>query len=325
MLIDADVLDEFSKKAETPAKATTTATPSATGPGRPAEPALQNDEIFAKSLESGMQDLFGQLDANPEMQAEFEKMMQELIAAGSTPSEEHAAKHVEQAAAAVPELSASKDGKDSFQDTIRKTMERMQASGKQASEAATASNSEDDYLAEMMKALAAGGMGGEEDFNKMLMGMMSQLTNKEILYEPMKELHDKFPDWLQKNEKTTSAEDLTRFKEQQKLVGEIVGRFERKGYNDDNAEDREYIVDRMQKVRGRTSVDRALTRSDAIARLASTRPGGRYDSSTRSTERFRDWMSDAIAMLRIYRDTQCTAAMPIHVRERLIHTIMMCP
>jgi len=33
----------------------------------------------------------------------------------------------------------------------------------------------------------------------MLLGMMEQLTNKDILYEPMKELDDKFPDWMEKN------------------------------------------------------------------------------------------------------------------------------
>jgi len=31
-------------------------------------------------------------------------------------------------------------------------------------------------------------------------------------------------------------------------VKEIVGRFERKGYSDENEDDREYIVERMQKM-----------------------------------------------------------------------------
>ena len=42
---------------------------------------------------------------------------------------------------------------------------------------------------------------------------------------------------------------LARFEEQHSLVKEIVGRFERKGYSDENEDDREYIVERMQKVR----------------------------------------------------------------------------
>ena len=82
----------------------------------------------------------------------------------------------------------------------------------------------------------------------MLLSMMSQLTNKEILYEPMKELHEKFPAWMESHASTEKAEDLARYKDQQRLVGEIVARFERSGYSDENEGDREYIVERMQKV-----------------------------------------------------------------------------
>jgi len=39
-----------------------------------------------------------------------------------------------------------------------------------------------------------------------------------------------------------------RYEEQHTLVTEIIGRFERKGYSDSNASDREYIVERMQKM-----------------------------------------------------------------------------
>ncbi|KAK3626572.1 Peroxisome chaperone and import receptor [Elasticomyces elasticus] len=150
---------------------------------------------------------------------------------------------------------------DAFSSTIRKTMARMQASDSTASASATTtssepSNSEEDMLAQMMRELqsssgGAGGEGGEEgDFNTMLMNMMTQLTNKEILYEPMKELHDKFPAWMErhKNDGSVGKEDMARYVEQQVLVGEIVGRFERKGYTDENEGDREFIVERMQKM-----------------------------------------------------------------------------
>jgi peroxin-19 len=130
-------------------------------------------------------------------------------------------------------------------------MERMQASGASADAAAASdgpSSAEEDMMAQLMKELQAGGGGGEEDFNKMLMGMMSQLTNKEILYEPMKELYDKFPAWLEENRAKTGKEDLGRYEEQHAMVKQIVERFEKKGYSDDNEDDREYIVERMQRV-----------------------------------------------------------------------------
>ncbi|KAI7551432.1 hypothetical protein KC331_g2555, partial [Hortaea werneckii] len=152
-------------------------------------------------------------------------------------------------------------GGGDFNDTIRRSMERMQASGDAATAASTSGaagggGSEEDLLAQMMKELqSGGGAGGEEDFNKMLMSMMSQLTNKEILYEPMKELDDKFPEWLRRHEDAADVEkgEMERYKEQRRLVREIVARFERKEYRDENEEDREYIVDRMQKMQAQGS------------------------------------------------------------------------
>jgi peroxin-19 len=214
-----------------------------------------------------MADLMGELDSNPEMQKEFERMMAELVQAGQAPTDAEAIEHIGKATEAVhlsdnaaagtsAGASTSKKGsaggqQESFQDTVRKTMERMQASGASADAAAASdgpSSAEEDMMAQLMKELQAGGGGGEEDFNKMLMGMMSQLTNKEILYEPMKELYDKFPVWLEENRATTGKEDLGRYEEQHAMVKQIVERFEKKGYSDDNEDDREYIVERMQRV-----------------------------------------------------------------------------
>lgn len=259
-----DVLDEFQQQPKAAASSSTA--PASSDLGRPTEskdaaapPAgSKEDDALAAQLQSGMQNLMSELDSNPEMQAEFEKMMQELIAASGGTNQE-AGEHLKAAAAAAPKApeeskpkstsaaAAGKKGGDDFNETIRKTMERMQASDTKASTSSSANaGSEDELLAQMMKELS--GEGGDGDFNTMLMNMMAHLTNKEILYDPMKELHDKFPDWMAKNKETCGKEDLARYEEQQKLVGEIVGRFEKPGYSDDNEEDREYIVERMQKV-----------------------------------------------------------------------------
>jgi peroxin-19 len=108
----------------------------------------------------------------------------------------------------------------------------------------------DDILAEMFKQMQGSALegGSEEDISKMLLGMMEQLTNKDILYEPMKELNEKFPGWIEKNKDNVSKEDLERYRGQQALVEEIVAKFEDKSYADSNVTHREYIVERMQKV-----------------------------------------------------------------------------
>ncbi|KAF2722452.1 Pex19-domain-containing protein [Polychaeton citri CBS 116435] len=268
-----DVLDQFqqtsvSSKSKDSKPAVPEKSPFAPGAGpNVAPPGLEGD--FAAQLQSGMQDLMGEFGGNPDMQREFEKMMAELVAVGEAGTDEEALKHLAKAADATPSTppaveqsskaagKKSQSGEDSFQDTIRRTMERMQASGDQATTAAQAGgngSSEEEMLAQLMKELTsgrvggAGGEGGEEDFNKLLLSMMTQLTNKDILYEPMKELHEKFPGWMEANESKVSKEDFARYKEQHRYVNEIVARFDRQGYADENEADREYIVERMQKM-----------------------------------------------------------------------------
>lgn len=348
-----DVLDEFQPKTTSPPGASAPSAPTSSGPGRPpsgsgsgpsfpkADPDDRvinpGEEDLEKQLAAGMKGLAEELDANPEMQKQFETMMQELIAAGAAPSDKEAGQHLAEAARAVSPETEAKPAKgstakagagkeDAFGETIKRTMERMQASDSSAKASASApgkEQTEEEMLAQMMKELGAGGgaggEGGEEDFNKMLMSMMSQLTNKEILYEPMKELHDKFPGWMEKNAEKQGKEDLERFKEQQRLVGEITARFERKGYSDDNEGDREYIVERMQKVRARLRAPSPpslpflpfrefplLTQVlDASPRLATPRPRRRYECCARGIGGDGSGVSDAIMLARFIAHVSC--------------------
>ncbi|KAL7776874.1 hypothetical protein CFE70_007294 [Pyrenophora teres f. teres 0-1] len=251
-----DVLDEFANtkldaKAPTAssiAAAYPTDAPSSSGPGRPpqdispAELLLEDQDEFQKQLQKEMENLLGQGDFQKQFEDIMKEMSEEMGGANplAVPGHGHAdAPKAEGTstpkATAGPsiEKDTSAKAEKSFQETIKKTMERMQSSSDTATSAA-ASSSQDDILAQMLASMESGGFGGgaeggEEDFSKVLMGMMEQLTNKDILEK-------------------TEKEDLKRFEEQQTLVREIVGRFERKGYSDDNAQDREYIVERMQKM-----------------------------------------------------------------------------
>ncbi|KAI8934191.1 hypothetical protein NX059_008940 [Plenodomus lindquistii] len=271
-----DMLDDFantkldSKAPAPPSKAPAPAphgAPSSSGPGRPedvspAELLLQDEDEFAKKLQEEMEQLLGQGDFQKQFEDIMKEMSQEMgganpleALAGQMPASEPTAKTEskakEPASSSKKETEASSKAEKSFQETIKKTMERMQSSSDTAASAA-ASSSQDDILAQMLASMEGGnfggGEGGDEDFSKILMGMMEQLTNKDILYEPMKELDDKFPKWMDENKEKVEKDDLKRYEEQQSLVREIVARFEKKGYSDANAQDREYIVERMQKM-----------------------------------------------------------------------------
>ncbi|KAJ6033704.1 uncharacterized protein N7446_008002 [Penicillium canescens] len=142
---------------------------------------------------------------------------------------------------------------ESFNDAIKRTMGRMKESGDKATAAASSEDDiSDDMLAQLLKAVEAGasGAGDEGDLSKMFMGMMEQLSNKEMLYEPMKELDGKFGPWLVKSkaEGQVSEEDMGRYETQAKVVKQIVGKFEESGYSDDDPKCREYVWERMQEM-----------------------------------------------------------------------------
>ncbi|PHH74982.1 hypothetical protein CDD82_4639 [Ophiocordyceps australis] len=265
-----DMLDEFSSVKLTannnpsavsiPREAATSSQASASkGPGSSTAESLENladdfsEDELAKQMQAGMAGLLGELDKSPEMQQQFEEIFKQMAAAAvateANPAQGSSVPNPANPSSRGTSANDASSEDASFQDTIRRTMERMQSSGEQAT-AAAASGTGDDVLSEMLKqfsgSLDAG--DGEDGLSKMLMGMMEQLTNKEILYEPMKELDTKFPDWLRNNRSSTPADDLAKYEEQQVLVREIVAKFEESTYSDSNASDREYIVDRMQKM-----------------------------------------------------------------------------
>ena len=269
---NADILDEFSAvKIDGAQNESEPPEPAPKDVVEDAELSNAATDEFNKQLQEQMAALLGNVDETPEMRKEIENMMEELgAAADSRPSEAaDRGKKSETQQTLPPRV------EDDFQATIRKTMERMQNSGEQAS-AALAAEDSDDIVAQMLKEMQSGGLdgaGGEEEFSKMLMGMMEQLTNKEILYEPMKELHNKFPAWMAKNRDKVKKDDLRRYDDQQRLVAEIVGKFEEKGYSDAKAADREYIVERMQQVSWyKPMYDLSLTYVDKMQAAGSPPP-----------------------------------------------------
>ncbi|KAL8928348.1 MAG: hypothetical protein Q9172_000940 [Xanthocarpia lactea] len=200
---------------------------------------------FTQQLQDQMAALMGDGEETPEMRKEIQAMLQELGAAIETDTA---------SAPPAPETSQAKPSTttdESFQEAILRTMQRMQDSGDKAHAEAVAGEDSEDILAQMLKEMQNGdssASASEPELSKMLMTMMEQLTNKEILYDPMKELNDKFPNWISNNKASVQADDLLRYEKQQRLIAEIVGKFEETTYADTNAKDREYIVERMQEM-----------------------------------------------------------------------------
>lgn len=145
----------------------------------------------------------------------------------------------------------------SFEETIRRTIDRLETSDTKAThasqESSSGSKSEDQLLADLLRSMDSDDPTSDSDLSKMFLNMMEQLTHKDMLYEPMKELDSKFPAWLAENKSKLSAPDAKRFGIQQTIVREIVAKFEQRGYSDDDPACREYIWDRMQRMQAEGS------------------------------------------------------------------------
>ncbi|OJJ51625.1 hypothetical protein ASPZODRAFT_436595 [Penicilliopsis zonata CBS 506.65] len=171
-----------------------------------------------------------------------------------------------------------KETPESFNEAIQRTIDRMKESGDKATAAAEEDDDDisEDLLAQLLKAVEAGaaGAGDDGDLTKMFMGMMEQLSNKEMLYEPMKELDGKFAPWLEKNRGSgkVPAEDMARYEAQSRVVGLIVAKFEEPGFTDEDQKCREYIWEKMQEMQAQGSPPEELISNPLMEDLKM--PGG---------------------------------------------------
>jgi len=137
------------------------------------------------------------------------------------------------------------DLEDGFQASIKKAMEKLKESDTNL-QAESSSASADPFEA-LLSQLGEGGEN-EEELEGIIEGMMKQLMSKSILYEPLKELSDKFPSYLADNASTIKPEDKQRYLSQQKLVDEIVAIYDDPKYAEDNVEQNAKITTLMNEM-----------------------------------------------------------------------------
>ncbi|KAF8714515.1 Pex19 protein family, partial [Rhizoctonia solani] len=132
-----------------------------------------------------------------------------------------------------------------FQRTIRQAMDKLKSSDESARASGSGSGpgsglglgggGEGDDFAEFLKQLSQGGDGNEEGLQGMIEGMMGQLMGKEILYEPLVEMNEKFPGYFAEHP-NLPEEDMKRYKSQQAIVKQLVEIYQKPDYSDDDKE-----------------------------------------------------------------------------------------
>lgn len=180
------------------------------------DPPAAQDEEFSKKLQSDMDQLMQEMNDDPQAQKAFETLMADLQGKVD------------------PTGSRSSDSKD-FKDTINETMNRLNEQGNSMNQP-----NSDEFLSKMLGELqnTAGG-----DVDSLLAGLMEELQSKDILYEPLRELNEKYPAFLVKH---ADDPEIERYRGQSKVVSEIVAKFEAADYSDTDSKCRQYIAERME-------------------------------------------------------------------------------
>ncbi|XP_069943806.1 peroxisomal biogenesis factor 19 isoform X2 [Cherax quadricarinatus] len=101
------------------------------------------------------------------------------------------------------------------------------------------------------------GMTGEEGEGALgglfplMQVMLENMLSKEVLYSPLKEITDKYPDWLADNRSSLSEEEYTRYNKQYDVMKQIVQMYDEEQESDSDevkGQRFEQILQRMQQL-----------------------------------------------------------------------------
>ena len=189
--------------------------------------ALRGAENAKEAAASSSADALG-LGGDEGAEAEMAKLLQQLQDPGAKTLEETFAKLSSGDQATVDELAKESmmasmaQGDGEMDENVAQTL-KMLAEASKGMEGADASQAEamgEELMQKMMEEFEK--MGQKEDFANVVDGMMHQLLSKDVMYEPMKQVCDKFPEWLADNEEKLPKEDYERYGQQYQFFQRIL-------------------------------------------------------------------------------------------------------
>eukprot|EP00250_Pteridium_aquilinum_P015812 c22776_g1_i2 orf=167-913(-) len=139
----------------------------------------------------------------------------------------------------------SSDDDESLANSVHlaDTLEELAQQTRQTLEGLVANDQKDmaDKLVESI-VMQVKELGGSQDVVSIMEAMMQQVLSKEVLHEPMKELCEKYPTWLEANKSSISGDDFCRYSRQYECIKELCGVYE------STPDDFHKIVDLMQNM-----------------------------------------------------------------------------
>jgi len=129
------------------------------------------------------------------------------------------------ASAGAPASGAAEGEMDvNIAKTLKMLAEAGQKNGVEGAEPAAMQAMGEDVMKKVMADFER--MGEKEDFQGVVDGMMKQLLSKQIMYDPIKAICDKYPEWLAENQPKLSEEDYLRYGKQYQFIQRICAVYE---------------------------------------------------------------------------------------------------
>lgn len=131
-----------------------------------------------------------------------------------------------------------------FDSVMKDTMERLKKSGENIDEQLKndpSSSNPEDMLTQLLAGLGGGAGDGDFDMSKLLTDMLEQLSSKDVLYEPIKDLNTKFPEFLKEQKGKIPDDEHARYTKQYEVTNDIMALFESSEFDNENTEKREEV------------------------------------------------------------------------------------
>ncbi|ETI34151.1 hypothetical protein F441_19099 [Phytophthora nicotianae CJ01A1] len=204
-----DALDDFADEVSASEMSKVTKEAAATTAATQESEDNKLQENMAKFLEDAQ---------NPEFQKVLEQAFREL----GTDAD---AENIEQLLGSL-KTENSTDETDDVNAGVAKTLQNMAKAAEDMEGVGTAQVEAmgEEMMAEMMKKFEE--MGEKSDFQDLVDGMMQQLLSKDVMYDPMKQICERYPEWLAEKESLLSKEDYERYGKQYQYFQQIVAVYE---------------------------------------------------------------------------------------------------
>ncbi|KAI8052031.1 Pex19 protein family-domain-containing protein [Syncephalis plumigaleata] len=226
-----DVLDEFQTKANVSSSKAAEKQPAnhdstSTTTTKKDEKSMLDDALLDDDITSeGMEELIRQMggDTDGDLQASMEQFFQHMQTGSTANDETKTSSTSTKNSGTTSATNTNRNEKpQNFQDTITETMNRLRNSSDQAkteSKTASEDDGQDALMAEMLRQMEQLTDSGE--FDGLIDGMMGQLMTRDVLYEPMKELAEKYPAYLAEHKEKIPADTYTQYEQQYTYVNKF--------------------------------------------------------------------------------------------------------